>query len=191
MMTLPSMAQPCQRGRMITVCKFVGAPLWRMWRGASRKQGRINEHKTQRADGAADHGADVAEVARASTTSVKAALHNVLLVVRRCLQLRDASALQSRRRGGGTQRTHEPGSERSEPNVAPLTRQFRARMRLLRWLCPLPRPATRVRAWASGRGRGGAVPLAALSLTPMHSLRHRLVRSRQYASGSVLGFLRF
>ena len=26
----------------------------------------------------------------------------------------------------------------------------------------------------------GAGPLAALSLTPMHSLRHRLVRSRQY-----------
>ena len=34
-------------------------------------------------------------------------------------------------------------------------------------------------------------PLAALSLTPMHSLRHRLVRSRQYAEGDVAGFLRF
>ena len=36
-----------------------------------------------------------------------------------------------------------------------------------------------------------AGPLAALSLTPIHSLRHRLVRSRQYASVVVLGFLRF
>ena len=34
-------------------------------------------------------------------------------------------------------------------------------------------------------------PLAALSLTPMHSLRHRLVRSRQYAYQDVAGFLRF
>ena len=33
--------------------------------------------------------------------------------------------------------------------------------------------------------------LAALSLTPMHSLRHRLVRSRQYAYSVALGFLRF
>ena len=36
-----------------------------------------------------------------------------------------------------------------------------------------------------------AGPLAALSLTPMHSLRHRLVRSRQSAHEDVLGFLRF
>ena len=33
--------------------------------------------------------------------------------------------------------------------------------------------------------------LAALSLTPIHSLTHRLVRARQYASGDVAGFLRF
>ena len=32
---------------------------------------------------------------------------------------------------------------------------------------------------------------SALSLTPIHSLRHRLVRSRQYAEGVALGFLRF
>ena len=37
-----------------------------------------------------------------------------------------------------------------------------------------------------GTAIGGT--LAALSLTPMHSLRHRLVRSRQYASQDVLGF---
>ena len=30
-----------------------------------------------------------------------------------------------------------------------------------------------------------------LSLTPIHSLRHRLVRSRQYAFLGVAGFLRF
>ena len=33
--------------------------------------------------------------------------------------------------------------------------------------------------------------LAGLSWTPMHSLRHRLVRSRQSAHEDVLGFLRF
>ena len=33
--------------------------------------------------------------------------------------------------------------------------------------------------------------LSELSLAPIHSLRYRLVRSRQYASGSVAGFLRF
>ena len=173
MMTLPSMAQPCQRGRMITFCKFVG-----------RRCGGCGEARP------ADNGADVAEVARASPTSVKAALHNVLLVVALPSAPRRVRFTIQAPWWWNARRTHEPGSERSEPNVAPLTRQFRARMRLLCWLCPLPRPATRVRAWASGRGRGGAVPLAALSLTPMHSLRHRLVRSRKYASGSVLGFLR-
>ena len=36
-----------------------------------------------------------------------------------------------------------------------------------------------------------AGPAFSLSLTPIHSLRHRLVRSRQYAEGVALGFLRF
>ena len=36
-----------------------------------------------------------------------------------------------------------------------------------------------------------AGPAFSLSLTPMHSLRHRLVRSRQSASVVALGFLRF
>ena len=34
-------------------------------------------------------------------------------------------------------------------------------------------------------------PAFSLSLTPIHSLRHRLVRSRQYAYQDVAGFLRF
>ena len=34
-------------------------------------------------------------------------------------------------------------------------------------------------------------PVFSLNLTPIHSLRHRLVRSRQYAEGVVLGLLRF
>ena len=36
-----------------------------------------------------------------------------------------------------------------------------------------------------------AGPAFSLSLTPIHSLRHRLVRSRQYALPVALGFLRF
>ena len=36
-----------------------------------------------------------------------------------------------------------------------------------------------------------AGPALSLSLTPIHSLRHRLVRSRQYGEGSVAGFLRY
>ena len=53
------------------------------------------------------------------------------------------------------------------------------------------RAASRIRGWPRSCGYAIAGPLAALSLTPMHSLRHRLVRSRQYAFRGVAGFLRF
>ena len=118
--------------------------------------------------------------------------------VPRALHLGDGDVLQllyEQHGGADDATTPEPAAAATEePRVHAAVRAQRLAlpcpgyMRLQPWLHAVAASVKGVAQVIKHENQG---PAFSLSLTPMYSLRHRLVRSRQYASGSVAGFLRF